>query len=256
MIDFHAHLDLYPDPWAVLRQCVADRLYVLSVTTTPSAWSGTSALAKDAPRVRTALGLHPQLAHERAGELPLFAELLPRVHYVGEIGLDGSPELRAHWQRQQQVFARVLELCTRVGGRIMTIHSRRAVAAVLDQLSDHPAAGTPILHWFSGSKQELRRAIDIGCWFSIGPTMLSGEKGRQLALAMPKDRLLTESDGPFARVDGEPARPGDVRKAVDILARLWCEPHRAVQRRLLRNLMRLTTSHPPRGHSFEAKHRL
>ena len=247
MIDFHAHLDLYPDPHAVLSQCVADRLYVLSVTTTPSAWSGTSDLAKNAPRVRTALGLHPQLAHERAGELPLFAELLPRVHYVGEIGLDGSPEIRTHWPRQQQVFTRVLELCSRVGGRIMTIHSRRATTAVLDQLSDHPDAGTPILHWFSGSKHELRRAIDIGCWFSIGPTMLSGRKGRQLALAMPKDRLLTESDGPFARIDGEPARPGDVRKAVDVLADLWSEPPFAVQRRLLNNLKRLTASDRPRA---------
>ena len=256
MIDFHAHLDLYPDPHAVLRQCIADRLYVLSVTTTPSAWSGTSRLAKDAPRVRTALGLHPQLAHERAGELPLFAELLPRVHYVGEIGLDGSPELRAHWQPQQQVFARVLELCTRAGGRIMTIHSRRAATAVLDQLSDHPDAGTSILHWFSGSKQELRRAVNIGCWFSVGPAMLSGKKGRQLALAMPKDRLLTESDGPFARVDGKPARPGDVRKAVDVLANLWCEPPRAVQRRLLHNLKRLTTLHQPRAQSFESNSRL
>lgn len=52
MIDFHAHLDLYPDPHTTLRQCVADRLYVLSVTTTPSAWPGTSALAKDAPEYR------------------------------------------------------------------------------------------------------------------------------------------------------------------------------------------------------------
>ena len=125
----------------------------------------------------------------------------------------------------------------------MTIHSRRAATAVLDQLANHPAAGTPILHWFSGSKQELRRAIDLGCWFSVGPAMLAGNKGRQLALAMPKDRLLTESDGPFARVDGEVAQPGDARKAVEVLATLWSKPTHAVQRRLLDNLMRLTTSH-------------
>ena len=255
MIDFHAHIDLYPDPHAVLNQCVSERLYVLSVTTTPSAWSGTSDLAKNAPRVRTALGIHPQLAHERAGELPLFAELLPRVNYVGEIGLDGSPELRTHWPRQQQVFSRVLELCTRVGGRIMTIHSRRAATAVLDQLSDHPNAGTPILHWFSGSQKELRRAVDLGCWFSVGPAMLSGKKGRQLALAMPKDRLLTESDGPFARLDGQPARPADVHKAVDVLAGLWREPRRTVQRRLLYNLQRLTASRQQRPQSFEANTR-
>ena len=255
MIDFHAHLDLYPDPHAILRQCVVDRLYVLSVTTTPSAWPGTSALAKDAPRIQTALGLHPQIAHERAGELPLFAKLLRRVRYVGEIGLDGSPELRGHWQIQQHVFARVLKLCADAGGRIMTIHSRRAATAVLDQLSDHPAAGTPILHWFSGSKRELRRAVDLGCWFSVGPAMLAGNKGRQLTLAMPRDRVLTESDGPFARIDGEAARPGDVRKAVEVLAMLWSEPTHAVQRSLLDNLMHLTTLHEGAGLPVKRHHR-
>ena len=253
MIDFHAHLDLYPDPHAAVRQCVADRLYVLSVTTTPSAWLGTSALAKNAPRIRTALGFHPQLAYERRGELPLFADLLPSAEYVGEIGLDGSPELRRHWRQQQHVFARILALCATAGGRVMTIHSRRAATAVLDHLSDYPAAGTPILHWFSGSKQELRRAADLGCWFSVGPAMLSGNKGRQLALAMPKDRLLTESDGPFARVDGEVANPGDVRKAIAVLSNLWSESPLNVQRRLLNNLKQLTTSHETPDDSVDSE---
>ena len=53
---------------------------------------------------------------------------------VGEIGLDGAPEYRRHWQDQRRVFRRVLELCTDAGGRIMTIHSRRAATAVLDDL--------------------------------------------------------------------------------------------------------------------------
>ena len=64
MIDFHAHLDLYPSPHATARECIARNLYVLSVTTTPSAWAGTAALTKGAPRIRTALGLHPQIARE------------------------------------------------------------------------------------------------------------------------------------------------------------------------------------------------
>ena len=95
MIDFHCHLDLYPDPHAVVRECVARGLYVLSVTTTPSAWAGTVALARNAPRIRTALGLHPQIAHERKGELPLFERLLPEVRYVGETGLRWRPRVQA-----------------------------------------------------------------------------------------------------------------------------------------------------------------
>ena len=90
VIDFHCHLDLYPDPLAVRDECVKRGMYVLSVTTTPSAWQGTSALAADTKRIRTALGLHPQLAHERRNELTLFDGFLPRRPYIGEIGLDGA----------------------------------------------------------------------------------------------------------------------------------------------------------------------
>lgn len=108
MIDFHAHLDLYPDPLSVVREISARGMYVLSVTTTPSAWKGTSALVQAGSRIRTALGLHPQLAHLRFGELELFDEYLPQVMYVGEIGLDGGPEYKQHWPAQLAVFDHIL----------------------------------------------------------------------------------------------------------------------------------------------------
>jgi TatD DNase family protein len=107
MIDFHCHLDLYPDPHRLVRDSRLRDLYVLSVTTTPSAWTGTNALAAGAPRIRTGLGLHPQLAHQRKGELPLFDELLPSTRYVGEVGLDGGSEFRQHWSDQLTVIAAV-----------------------------------------------------------------------------------------------------------------------------------------------------
>ena len=242
MIDFHAHLDLYPSPHATALECIARNLHVLSVTTTPSAWAGTAALTKDAPKIRTALGLHPQIAHERKEELVLFEELLPRVRYVGEIGLDGGREYRRFWPDQQRVFTKILELCEKAGGRIMTVHSRRAATAVLDGLSARPGAGTPVLHWFSGTKRELTGAIDLGCWFSVGPAMLRGDKGRQLVLRMPRDRILTESDGPFAQIDGRAAWPWDVARAAEVLAELWSESIDAVNLQLSTNLKRLSLS--------------
>ena len=74
--------------------------------------------------------------------------------------------------------------------------------------------------------------------------MLSGDKGRRLVMKMPRDRLLTESDGPFAQLDGQCAWPGDVKIAVEVLARLWSEPAQTVNRQLLRNLRRLTATLP------------
>lgn len=239
MIDFHCHLDLYPDPQSVVRACVDRRLYVLSVTTTPSAWVETVKLASGADRIRTGLGLHPQLAYQRKGELALFEDLIGRTRYVGEIGLDGGPEYCASWSDQMLVFNTVLQACQRAGGRILSLHSRRAATPVLDALASHPGAGSPVLHWFSGTKRELKRAIEAGCWFSVGPAMLSSEKGRLLAAQMPRERMLTETDGPFAQIEGAAAAPWDCEKAIGQLAKMWAEPEASVRRQLGRNLTTL-----------------
>ncbi len=239
MIDFHCHLDLYPDPHGVARACAERDLYVLSVTTTPSAWVGTAGLAAGKPRIRTALGLHPQLVHERKGELPQFERLIGETRYVGEVGLDGGREFKRYWEDQVAVFTRILNICRAAGGRVMSLHSRRAAKAVLDALESHPGAGTPILHWFSGSNRELARAIDLGCWFSVGPAMLRGEKGRELTAKMPRDRLLTESDGPFALIAGRSAWPWEAGEAIADLGTIWSLSRADTERQLLANLSSL-----------------
>lgn len=238
MIDFHCHVDLFPDPHEIARECRERKLNVLSVTTTPSAWSGTAALGGGT--VVTALGLHPQLAHERKSELSLFDRLLPGCAYVGEVGLDGAPEFKAHWQHQVDVFRHVLDECERVGGRIMSIHSRRASTPVLDLLELYPRSGTPILHWFSGTVRELDRAIALGCWFSVGPAMLRSKRGLELARGMPRARVLTESDGPFARISGRPIMPWEAGLAVDALAECWGSQPGLVEQSLRQNLTSLS----------------
>ncbi len=218
-IDMHCHLDLYPEPIKVAAECKARGTYVLSVTTTPKAWDGTCKLAEGSQRIRTALGLHPQLAHQRSNELELFDALLPGAKYVGEIGLDGGKDFKEHWEVQLMVFRHILGSVNRAGGRIMSIHSRASAEAILDELESIDSI--PILHWFTGTKTQLKRAIDLGCWFSVGPAMLNTKNGAELALNIPKDRLLTETDGPFARHRREPLQPWDSEIAVNQLADLW-----------------------------------
>lgn len=220
-VDFHCHLDLYPNPALVTKRCGDLGAYLLSVTTTPKAWRKTSELAAGYVRIRTALGLHPQIAHERIGELPLFDTLLPETRYVGEVGLDGSPEFKPYWREQCRVFDHVLASSSQAGGRIISIHSRRAATPVLDALTRHPNAGVPVFHWFSGTKTELGRAIAMGSWFSVGPAMVLGKRGRDLVSSMPKDRILTETDGPFASIGGQCLSPGDVGQAQEVLASIW-----------------------------------
>lgn len=240
MIDMHCHLDLYPDPFFVAKQCDQKSLYILSVTTTPSAWQGTSKLANQKNRISTALGLHPQLAHERHHELELFDSLLPNTKYVGEIGLDGGRGYIDHMSVQLHVFKHILRRVTEHGGRIMSIHSRGAAKSVLDELEN--ADGIPILHWFTGGKRDLQRAIDMGCWFSVGPAMLGTKKGQNLVSIMPRDRVLTESDGPFAKINNHPIMPWDTYIAITQLSNIWKEPEDEIKIRLLHNLKYLVSS--------------
>lgn len=72
--------------------------------------------------------------------------------------------------------------------------------------------------------------------------MLSGDRGRGLIQRMPKDRVLTESDGPFAQVDGRAAQPWDVQRAVDGLTSVWQESSESVAAILDDNLTRIISS--------------
>lgn len=183
-------------------------MYVLSVTTTPSAFVGTSALAPDGGRIRTALGLHPELAASRRHELRLFHELLPTVEYVGEVGLDGSPPHRETLATQAEVLHEILDACAAAGGRILSLHSRGAAEMLLDMLEFEPLAGTFVLHWFSAKPAVIERAAELGCWFSAGPGMMASKSGRDAVDAMPLDRLLPETDGPFGMAEGVSLAPG------------------------------------------------
>lgn len=221
MIDLHCHLDLYPDPHAVAEECKRRRMYVLSVTTTPTAFEGTRRLAPAGSKVRTALGLHPEIAVGRRHELELFERLLPLTDYVGEVGLDGSRDHRATLDAQVDIFRSILSMCAHAGGRKLTIHSRAATGRVLDLLEEVPGAGSFVLHWFLGSAKQVARAAAMNAWFSVGPTMLASGRGRAAVAAMPLDRVLTESDGPFGEVEGRPAYPWDASRAVPELATIW-----------------------------------
>ncbi|WP_204370142.1 MULTISPECIES: Qat anti-phage system TatD family nuclease QatD [Enterobacteriaceae] len=239
-IDMHCHLDLYPQPLAVAEECKRRGTYILSVTTTPRAWHGTSLLAKGNQRIRTALGFHPQIAHQRSHELELFDSLLSETRYVGEIGLDGGKGFKEHWDVQLKVFRHILKSVNRAGGKIMTIHSRGSASATLDEIEN--IDGIAILHWFTGTPKQLQRAIDLGCWFSVGPAMLDTIKGKALALKIPKSRVLTETDGPFGKFRNDPLMPWNGEISETQLATLWGMSQMEVKAQLFDNFGRLCRS--------------
>lgn len=195
--------------------------FTFAVTTSPRAYLATSHVFAGHPTIHVGLGLHPEVAVRKASELPLLVELVAGSPLVGEIGLDGSSRFRNSLALQTDIFSSVVKECAKQGGRIMSIHSRGAEAQVLDILEKCPRAGTGVLHWFSGTLSQLRRAIEMGCWFSVGPAMLAFEKGRRLVGEMPPDRVLPETDGPFGQRLGNPLMPWEAGEIAVSLAKIW-----------------------------------
>jgi len=222
LVDLHCHLDLFPDPAAAVSAAEMAEIYTLTVTTTPQAWPRNYEFTHQTKYVRAALGLHPQVVAQRAAEINLWEEYLPQARYVGEVGLDAGPRYYSSFDLQKQVFTRVLQRCSEVGGKILSVHSVRSAPLVLDLIESHlpRERGQVVLHWFTGSKSELRRAIDLGCHFSINSAMMKNDRGRDLIKAIPDNRLLTETDAPFTRTGDRSSTPGDVAFTVEALATL------------------------------------
>jgi TatD DNase family protein len=238
LLDAHCHLDLYRDFGGVLASIEAERIATIAVTNAPSVYRKCVELTAHNRFVRVAAGLHPQLVAERAHELPLLLELIPETTYIGEVGLDFSEADAANRAAQRHVFEQILAACAATGDRVLSVHSRRAAADVIAMIGDR-FRGSVILHWFSGPASVLTKAIAAGLFFSINPAMFVSEQGRKLIARIPRDRILTESDGPFVAVSGRPAEPADVVLVGRYLAAEWSVDERAVQAQIIANFKAL-----------------
>lgn len=240
VVDAHCHIDLYDDPAAVVREAESLGIRTIAVTNAPSVYHFTKQITEGLKYVRPAAGLHPELVHSHGHELPLLLPLLEETRYVGEIGLDYVTTDEAVRARQRNVFSTVVERCATLGGKVLTIHSRRAAAEVI-AIVGPSFPGRAILHWFSGTMKQLEAAAAAGFYFSVNTSMLASKSGDALVSAMPVDKVLTETDGPFVKLGQRPATPPDTALAVESLARVWTIDTSEAKQRIADNLRRLVT---------------
>ncbi|MCX5800168.1 MAG: TatD family hydrolase [Candidatus Eisenbacteria bacterium] len=239
MIDFHCHLDLYPDALKILPRVAACNAFTLVVTTSPRAWQATSRVFAGYDNIKVAVGMHPEVVGKKAGERALLMSCIPKAGFVGEIGLDGSRRHQESMPLQESILREVLNKCERVGGKILSIHSRNAASRVLDLVEQYCRESTPVLHWFSGTVEQARRAVALGCWFSVGPAMLRGATGCAILRELPMDRILPETDGPFAKNRTVALMPWEAISIADAVALLWGTTTDDVCLQMKRNLLAL-----------------
>ena len=192
-IDTHIHLDLLDDLNKAIRYIDENKIYVIAMTNHPKVYE---ALVKkiDSKFVRVALGMHPELVNK--ANITLFKKYIHSTKYIGEIGLDFSNR-NANHEAQKSIFNEILNISKQ---KILSIHSRKAEAEVLSSIEQNfDKYSTYILHWYTGSKKTLQRAIELGCYFSINLNMLESKKFLDNLALFPIDKILVESDAPFSK---------------------------------------------------------
>lgn len=236
MIDLHTHLDLYPNALDILARVNQVNRFTLAVTTSPRAWIATSQVFKGHTNIKVALGLHPEIATEKFNEFDLLLSSIQKSDFIGEVGIDGSARYAKSLDKQELIFDRTIKECERAGGRIISIHSRGAASKILSIIRKYPACGTPILHWFSGSITELKKAVEMKCFFSVNPVMIKSKKGKDLVSRIPSGLVLPESDGPFVTQNGKPIMPWEAIDIAPVLSKIWSLPLQQVEATLFENL--------------------
>src|SRR5476649_1477181 len=206
LVDSHCHLD-FPDFASELNAVIARARSagigrMVTISTRVRRHAQVLAIAEKFPDVFCSVGTHPHNAHE---ELDIDAKALmkiadhPKVVAIGEAGLDyhynNSPrEAQAQGLRQHIAAARET-------GLPLVIHAREADADMARILEDETGKGAfpAVLHCFTGGRDLAMRAIGLGHYVSFTGilTFKNSQSLRDIAAALPADRILVETDAPY-----------------------------------------------------------
>jgi TatD DNase family protein len=209
-IDSHCHID--GPEFDADREDVIARAHNAGVDTMLNVGTGDPhsgaferavALAERHEEIYAAIGVHPhdaKLFDDAAERLLLsLVEQSKRVIAWGEIGLDYHYD-HSPRETQREVFRRQLRLA-RGQNLPVVIHSRDAdddtIAILREELSDYDRAG--VLHCFGGSLAMAQAAIELGFFVSFAGslTFKKADNLRDVAVQLPLDRLLIETDCPY-----------------------------------------------------------
>ncbi len=184
-LDAHAHLDP-----ARTSEELADSGAVLAMTL--SLDEAVHTIDRREPIITWGVGCHPRkLKSQESFDPELFRELAKRTAIVGEIGLDTGS--RVPLETQLRIFRQALEIVEELP-RLVSIHGYRATRLVIKELRLKPVA-VPVLHWWTGTADETREAVALGCYFSVHSAVARHSKFRT---AVPRERILVESDHGYA----------------------------------------------------------
>lgn len=204
LIDVHAHLTdekLAGDVPSIIERAAAAGVHtILTVGTDLPTSRAALDLARRFPDIWAAVGVHPHDANGwndgSAAELEgLLAD--DRVVALGEMGLDYHYDFSPR-AVQRRVFQTQWELATRLQVTAV-VHIREAFDDFFALAASSPPPPRVLLHCFSGTLDQARKALDLGFEFSVGGplTYPKNQETRTIFGFLPADRIHLETDCPY-----------------------------------------------------------
>ena len=169
-----------------------------------SRWSAEMALRE--PRMLAAVAIHPNETPELDAAGTLDAALAeidalaarPRVRAIGETGLDFFRTAEDGRAAQLRAFEAHIAIA-KSHGLALQIHDRDAHAEVISTLLRVGAPEKTVFHCFSGDAEMARTCADLGWYLSFAGTVTFKNAAplREALAAIPRDRILIETDAPY-----------------------------------------------------------
>ena len=147
----------------------------------------------------------------------------PRIVAVGETGLDYH-YARESADQQLRSFRMHMEVASELGKPVI-IHTREAVEDTLAVLDQFAGQVRGVLHCFTETQAMAEHALALGYYVSFSGivTFRNAAALREVAMTVPLDRLLVETDSPYLApvpFRGKPNQPAYVRQVAEQLAAL------------------------------------
>lgn len=167
--------------------------------------------------VYATVGLHPSHAGEPteaitedSGYEVFDYEAMKRLAFndkvvgVGECGFDFFRRDRSYEENQREVFVAQIMLAEEVKKPVV-IHCREAYKETYEVLSANRSRllnDAGIMHFYSGTKEDAGKFLDLGFSFTFGgaitlPKKADGADFAELLRYLPKERIMFETDAPY-----------------------------------------------------------
>ncbi|NYT64800.1 TatD family hydrolase [Alcaligenaceae bacterium] len=226
-VDSHCHLDFpelaqnLPD---VLERMTQNRVsHALVVSVSMPNWPGLMDLVAPYPQLHASVGVHPDYEDtpEPTVDQLLELSLSPKVVAIGETGLDyfRKPE-PLEWQRER---FRTHIRASKASGLPLIIHTRAASMDTLRIMQEEGAAESGgVMHCFTESWEVAQAAMDMGFYISLSGivTFKNATDLQELAVKMPLDRLLIETDSPFLAPVPYRGKTNDPSKVIHVAEKI------------------------------------